>query len=264
MKNIIYKIGFLLLSFTLVISCESPEAETNYKPANYEFPVEISLASSNITNSSFDFSYTNAGMGEGRYVVLTSGSPAPSSNDVFSGDAAGTVQAGGFNLDGQSIAVTSVTDLCDNEAYDVYAVQMSSDNFLSETPTMISVTTVENPDIVGVYSTVTNGYNGWFGEDAVDFTGTVNIINNGDGTFTIDDVSAGWYAYYYGHYGASIQTGTMDVPCKWIDGEIATQFIGCCGDVITFEGVINLDGTITVSWSNSFFGDSATAVYTKL
>ena len=55
MKNTIYKIAIFVLGVFAVVSCESPEGETNYTPADYDFPNDVSLASSNITNASFNF-----------------------------------------------------------------------------------------------------------------------------------------------------------------------------------------------------------------
>jgi hypothetical protein len=266
MKNTIYKIGFMLFALGLVtISCTSPEAETNYTPADYEFPTGITLTSGNITNSSFDFTYTINGGGEGYYVVVEGGSAAPSNEDVFDGTATGLVDSGNFVLDGTAV-VTSVTeDLCDGTAYDVYAVQFTTDSFLSETTTKLTVSTVANSPIAGTYNAVTNGYNGWFGEDAVDFLGTVTITDNGGGSYSFDDLTGGWYAEYYSGYGATTVPGTFpSITCNDFARNFASPFYNCCGDVIVYSGIINFDGTITISWFNTFFEDDiVTMVLTK-
>ena len=263
MKNAIYKLGLLLFIFAFISSCESPEAETNYTPAQYEFPAGISLNASNITNGSFQFTYGIVGGGQGYYVVVESGSPAPDTNDVFNGSAAGLVKSGSFDLSGATVSVDVTDDLCDNSTYDVYAVHFTSDSFLSEDVESISVTTTENASIAGTYDTVTNGFSAWFGEDVVDFEGVVTITDNGDGTFTFDDFTAGYYTEYFGGYGAGAVEATFTVPCNSIAGLRVTPFYGCCDDYLDFNGTINLDGSISVHWESNFFGEVVDVIYTK-
>lgn len=265
MKNINYKLGLILLSFAAFISCESPEAEANYTPAEYEFPTAITLSSSNITNSSFDFTYTNSGLGEGYYVVVEGGSPAPSANDVFAGVADGLVVSGNFELTGSEMSISiGNAGLCDNESYDIYAVQFSSDDFLSPETVITSITTNVNSSIEGVYNTLTTGdLSGNFGGSVADFPGVVTVTDNGDGTFSFDDISAGIYpdSNYYGMYGGGPVLGTFEVPCNEISGAFVTDFYGCCGDYIAFDGMINSDGSLTVHWESAF-GEVMDAVYT--
>lgn len=263
MKNTIYKFGVLLLLFVIGISCESPEAETNYKPASYEFPTGITLASNTITNSSFQFTFSISGGGEGYYVVVEGGNDAPTSNEIFDATATGLVQSGDFALTGESVTI-SVNDLCDGTAYDIYAVQMTTDNFLSENPVKISVTTTENANIAGTYTTVTNGYSGFWEVDVVDFTSEVTITDNGDGTFTFSDTTAGFYPdpEYYGNYNSPAVPYTFDVPCNEISAVLPSPFNNCCDDVIDFNGTINADGTLSVHWESAF-GEIMDVVYTK-
>ena len=262
----IYKLGFLLLAVAFFSACTSPEGETNYTPADYEFPTAVTLASGNITNGSFDFTYTINGGGEGYYVVVEGGSAAPSNEDVFEGTATALVASGNFNLDGNPVVVTVNDDLCDDTAYDVYAVQFTTDSFLSETTTKLSVTTTENASIAGTWNTVSNGFSGWFGIDVVNEESTVTITDNGDGTFTFNDITAGHYTDYFGQYSASgiiLVPGTFTVPCNDISGDINTGFFGCCGDQVIFRGAINFDGTISVHWESTFFEEVIDVVYTK-
>jgi len=265
MKNTIYKIGFLLLLFVIGISCESPEADINYTPANYEFPSGITLGPGSVNNSSFQFTYSIAGGGTGYYVVVEGGSAAPSSNNVFKGTATGLVQKGNFNLTGAPVT-SDVTALCDGTAYDIYAVQMTSDKFLSESPIKLTVSTATNATIAGTYNVVTNGIiSGNFdGGDLVDYQGVITITDNGDGTFTFDDISGGYYAdpNFYGGFGHGKLKGTFTVPCNDIVANIKSLFYNCCDDIVAFEGIINANGTISVHWENGF-GEVMDAVYTK-
>lgn len=266
MKNIIYKLGVLLSAFAIVMSCTSPEAETNYTPASYEFPSDISLATGNITNRSFQLTYTNPGQGEGYFVVVESGSEAPTSNDVFDGTADGLITNGSFDLMGEPVVVTVDENLCDNSGFDVYAVHFTSDSFLSETTSKATLTTAST-SLAGTYTTVTNGtLSGNFAPETTvtDFIGEVTITDNGDGTFDFDDATAGFYSdlNYYGGFGSPSIPHTFEVPCNDIEDSFDTPFVNCCDDVITFSGKINPDGTISVHWENGF-GEIMDVVYTK-
>ncbi len=263
MKNTIYKFSFLLCILAVVSSCTSPEAETNYTPAEYEFPTGISLATSNVTNSSFDFTYNNSGGGEGYYVVVEGGSEAPSNENVLDGSAAELIQSGIFDLTG-SAAGDIVEGLCSESTYDIYAVHFTSDSFLSPNTVTISISTTGN-SIAGIYDTVTNGVlSGNFGGSVVDYIGVVTITDNGDGTFTFDDTTAGIYPdlNYYGAFGSPAVPFTFDIPCNEISDAFVSPFFNCCGDFIVFDGVINADGTISVHWESAF-GEVMDVVYTK-
>ncbi len=255
------------MAFTIVLSCESPEAETNYKPAtaNYDYPAGITLGSGIVTNSSFQFTANIAGTGEAYYVAVEGGSDAPSNNDVFDGDASGLIASGSFDVTGNPATITVNDGLCDNTTYDIYVVQFTSDSFLSETTTMHSITTNDNGSIGGTYDTVTNGdLSGNFGGSVADYESVVTITDNGDGTYTFSDATAGIYAdpNYYGGFGHPALPHTFEVPCNEISAEFTTLFWNCCGDFISFEGFINADGTISVHWESAF-GEVMDVVYTK-
>jgi len=266
MKKIIYKIGFILLATTFILSCTSPDPVTNYSPAEYEFPSSINLGTSSVTNSSFQFAYDVNGGGQGYYVVVEGGSEVPSNQDVFNGTADGQLQSGNFPLTGESVIINVDDDelLCDGMQYTIYAVQFTSDSFLSETPTATDVTTVANADISGTYNTVTNGVSGFFGVDVVNLESQMTITDNGDGTFTFSDITGGIYAdpNFFGGFGHPDLPGNFEIPCNDIIGDIPSLFFGCCGDVIVYNGFINLDGTISAHWENAF-GEVMDVVYTK-
>ena len=258
MKNTIYKIGYLIIAFAIVSGCESPEAEINYTPAEYDFPQGISLATSNITNGSFVFTYT-INSGDAYYVVVESGSTPPSNNNVFAGSAAGLIESGNFSLSENSV---TVEDLCSASSYDVYVVQFTTDSFLSEGTTSISVTT-NDKELAGTYDTVTNGdLSGNFGGSVVDFAGVVTITDNGDGTYTFDDTTGGIYPEYYGLFGFFDPVPwTFEVQCNEISDSFWTT-LEAYGDWIGFDGIINADGTISVHWESAF-GEVMDVVYTK-
>ncbi|MGM5468635.1 hypothetical protein ACS386_00015 [Flavobacteriaceae bacterium LMO-SS05] len=266
MKNIIYKLGLFLFAFAVFYSCTSPEAESNYTPADYEYPAGISLTSSNITNSSFEFTYTTSGGGVGYYVVLEGGSTPPSNQDVFNGTGTGLVTSGNFALNGEPVAVEIASDLCDASVYDVYAVQFTSDAFLSAAPVTITVTTNTNANIAGTYNVVSNGVmSGNFGDEVVtDYTSVVTITDNLDGKFRFSDITAGIYPdpNYYGSFGSPSVPKNITVDCNVFGGCYTSPFYNCCGDFICIDITINADGSLSVAWESAF-GEVFTAEYTK-
>jgi hypothetical protein len=223
MKNTIYKIGFLLLLFVIGISCESPEAETNYTPASYEFPSGITLGSSNIKSTSFDFTYTISGEGKGYYVVVKDGGAAPTSNAVYNGTAAGYLKKGSFDLTGAPVTI-SVGDLCNNTAYAVYAVQMTADNFLSPSPVKVSATT-SGKSIAGTYTANPSA----FGEAATEYTATLTLVAGTSNQYTIDSA---WGPNFI----------------AWVTGDAGYEGLYIYSGVLT----INTDNTVTIVGDNSW------------
>lgn len=266
MKNILYKCGILLFATIIVSSCESPEGVTNYTPADYEFPTSITLTPGNITNSSVNLTFSSSGTGKAYYVVVEGGSAAPSPAQVFNASAVGTVASGSFNLQESPTTLTIDGNLCNNTAYKAYVVHFTSDSFLSQTAMSTSFTTLDH-SLAGTYNVVSNGTLSSNFDPITTLTNyesVVIITDNGDGTYTFDDATAGFYADvdYYGDFGHSSLPHTFDVPCNTIEGTFDTEFADCCGDAITFMGTINADGTISVHWESAF-GESIDAIYTK-
>ncbi|MFA0962693.1 hypothetical protein AB9P05_12900 [Roseivirga sp. BDSF3-8] len=90
-------------------------------------------------------------------------------------------------------------------------------------------------------------------------TGTVEL-SGGNGTYTLSDLSAGLYDYWYcdPYAACGAQPGNFIDVCNdlSINGQ-ATVFTSCCGDALSGGGSYDPDtGVITLSWSNPF-GDEA-------
>jgi len=209
MKNTIYKISILLFLFGIVISCQSPEAVSNYTPAKYELPSGITLGSSNIKPDSFDFTFNITGSGEGYYVVVEGGSDEPSNNDVLDANASGLIQSGKFALTGTEVTI-SVSDLCNGATYDIYAVQMTSDGFLSESTTKTSVTT----EVLGISGTYT-GISYAFGDNTPEFTATITLIDGTTNQYTIDSAwgpnFVSWVTGDSGYDGLYVYSAIMTI-----------------------------------------------------
>ena len=121
-------------------------------------------------------------------------------------------------------------------------------------------------DIAGSYTTTTTGTStDPCCPDAVTVEGTVDIVDNGDNTYTIFDWSTGLYQTFYEVYGVSSAfvasgglNGVVSVICSDIKGSIPEPF-----DTVTeLSGTVDLDtGVITYTWINGF-NDTATVVLT--
>jgi hypothetical protein len=209
MKNTIYKLSILLFLFGIVISCQSPEAVSNYTPAKYELPSAISINSTNVKSDSFDVTFNNSGSGEGYYVVVEGGSDEPSNNDVFDGNASGLIESGKFSLTGSEVTI-HISDLCNNATYDIYAVQLTSDGFLSESTTKTSVTT-NSLDISGTYTAIPYA----FGEAATQYTATLTLIDGTTNQYTIDSAwgpnFVSWVTGDSGYDGLYVYSATITI-----------------------------------------------------
>ncbi len=147
MKNIIYKLSFLLLGFAIVMACTSPEGETNYIPAEYvspqSFSIEIDAAS--LTETSSELIYTSTVTGKGYYVVTAASSGIPTSTQVHDASASGILQSGNFAVDGSTPVVTVLdANLDPGYPYNVHAIHKSIDDFISEGIVSASFTTPDD------------------------------------------------------------------------------------------------------------------------
>ena len=121
-------------------------------------------------------------------------------------------------------------------------------------------------NIAGSYTTTTTGTStDDCCPDAETVVGAVDIVDNGDNTYTIFDWSAGLYQLFYEVYGisgayvaAGNLNGVVGVICDEISGSIPEPF----GGVSELNGTIDLDtGVITYTWLNGF-DDTATVILT--
>lgn len=123
--------------------------------------------------------------------------------------------------------------------------------------------------IGGDYNSVTTGKSTdtCCPDETVDLASTVNITANGDGTFTIDDFSAGLYLEWYAVYGVTPDfplPGTITVT-DFSDPEnnlIAISGSEPFGTSISGTGTYNpCTGDITYTWTNGY-DDTGTASLT--
>lgn len=81
---------------------------------------------------------------------------------------------------------------------------------------------------------------------------------SGTGSYTVDDISFGMYP---GLYSDSKPAGRINDACNKLTGPStnADRF----GDKFTINGVVNANGTLKITWSNTY-GDGGTVILTKI
>lgn len=138
--NIKNFIGILAFA-TLLSSCDTTN-ESNYTPEAYDAPASLTLTenATATTDNSFEVVYASSSLGKGYYAVVVSGTTAPTSSQVHSGT--GFIKSGNFNVDVTTPTTINVdSDVYGAYSYDVYGIHKSSDNFISETVTKLTVVT---------------------------------------------------------------------------------------------------------------------------
>lgn len=120
-------------------------------------------------------------------------------------------------------------------------------------------------DLAGTYNVLSSGFStdsGPANNPIVDFPYTVTITDDGGGAYTISDGVAGIYIEWYSIYGYSFETpGNFTDVCGNLSGSWSTSFTG---DTVELTGVVNEDGTLTVSWINAFGDEVTEATYTPM
>jgi hypothetical protein len=138
--NIKNFIGILAFA-TLLSSCDTTN-ESNYTPEAYDAPASLTLTenATATTDNSFEVVYASSSLGKGYYAVVASGTTAPTSSQVHSGT--GFIKSGNFNVDVTTpTTITVDSDVYGAYSYDVYGIHKSSDSFISETVTKLTVVT---------------------------------------------------------------------------------------------------------------------------
>lgn len=147
MKINIKKIFGIIGLATLLYSCDTNNEVTGYDADNYNYtsPTTFTIVENSSTDNNFVVTYTPSSEGKGYYAVVPAGTAAPTSTQVHSGS--GFQQTGSFDVDNSTpVDITINSNIYGAYTYDVYAIHKSTDNFISETVTKISVTTPDTMD----------------------------------------------------------------------------------------------------------------------
>lgn len=86
----------------------------------------------------------------------------------------------------------------------------------------------------------------------------VVLTASGTGSYTVDDISFGLYP---GLYSDSKPAGRINDACNKLTGPSSN--IDRYNDPFTINGVVNSNGTLKITWSNTY-GDGGTVILTKI
>lgn len=114
-------------------------------------------------------------------------------------------------------------------------------------------------DIGGTYMVTTTATGCCNVDPITDYEYTVEVTDNGGGSYTLSDYSGGAYdGLFCGPFGicGDASGGTITDVCGTISGTSPD----CCGDEIAIEGTVNDDGTWTLNISSGFMSGTSTWV----
>ena len=240
MKLKINKILGVIALATLLYSCDTTN-ETGYTPAVYTSPATFTITEDATASSdnSFGVTYNPTSEGKGYYVVVPAGTAAPTSTQVHGG-AASFQQAGSFDVDGS----TPVDILVDSAifgayTYDVYAIHKSTDNFISETVTKLTVTTPDTAAPVFVRDNTTPAH---------------NVQPGANSSFTAINLAFSEPVFYQG--GDIIFTGFFSGRTITVSDPAAITMNGTTISIAD-HGTFAPDDAILVTWEAGTFKDNS-------
>ncbi len=276
--KIFNKIAFLfILSGLLFTACkdEGPEvysdgdnihflnaASSNDESIPTPIAIPIFFSKNNPVGGSFEVQYSSDTAVEGLDYIITS----PTS----------------FTLDANEYTDTIMVQLIDNfvlEGDKVITFTIVNSSVPAGFPgpdglnSTHEFTIVDNDCVLpleGQYSEVTTGGagdgSGNLGTpiDPWDYGVTLTITGvgcDGDGKYTIDDITMGMYVNYWGIAGPNPATFVVNGTSITIITEESPDIF--YDDEFSGSGAVNPDGTISLSWSNGY-GDQGNSVLTKL
>lgn len=170
-------------------------------------------------------------------------------------------QVGVLNADSYDFeAALNTQFVCDNNFYTLNKVTKSGDSFTIES---VGEASSYPQDITGTYDVISNGESTDDGPEnnpLVAFMSTVEITDNGDGTYTTSDGWAGVYIEWYSIYG-NTEPEPQVLALDICEGTLSGSWTDIFGGTHELTGTVNADGTIAVRIDNSF-GDFVDAIYT--
>lgn len=158
-------------------------------------------------------------------------------------------------LDGEDVTdqvqVNSNVNMAASGVYSIsYAV--TNDDGFSSTASRTVVVTDPNDPIEGIYDTDPNSYRSYNGVTPYGASYVILIFNNGDGTYTLQDMLGGWY-WYRANYGTDYALeGIISVPGDGTFTLISSFLIGW-GDEANYMANGRHDAaTGTFSWQLNY------------
>lgn len=150
------------------------------------------------------------------------------------------------------VEVTSNVDTSTSGVYTITYSIVNEDGFYT-TSTRTVIVLDPNDPIEGYWDTDENNYRDYEGQTAYGDSYEILIINNGDGTYYVEDLLGGWYYYRAGYGSSYAMTGNIA-----IDGSTVTlvdSYIAGWGDGLDYLDQGTYDATTeTLSWHVSYAG----------
>ncbi|QNM84256.1 hypothetical protein H9W90_08525 [Polaribacter pectinis] len=231
-KNLIYYFTLAIL----LVSCQ--EDEVDYTPKVYAPSPDLSVATGNVTDTSFDVNYISQGDGVLYYAIDLSSEPAPDAEAIIRRNSGAIVTAKADLTSGTAWTYTMDTNVYGAYDYSIYSVMTSVDGIASSViKTNVTTTDTVAPEFVRDDTTpahnVTPGTNSPFGTITLAFSEPV-FYKGGDVTFQ-------------GFFGGRTIT---------VNG--ASNF-STNGTTVTIadHGTFSPDDAIVVTWADGTFQDKS-------
>lgn len=145
------------------------------------------------------------------------------------------------------VVVVSDVDTSTSGVYTVTYTITNDDGFSSSSTRTVVVTDPNDP-VEGYWDTDANSYR-WYSDAATVYGSSyaVLIINNGDGTYYVDDLLAGWYRDRAGYGDSYAMTG--DIEINGTEVTLVDSYIAGWGDGLDWmeDGAYDADSG-TLSW----------------
>lgn len=152
----------------------------------------------------------------------------------------------------EQVTVESNVDTSKSGVYTINYSIVNADGFYSTAERTVIVTDPNDP-IEGYWETDAESYRDYNGQTPYGDSYPILFINNGDGTYNVEDMLGGWYYYRAGYGSSYAMSGNIT-----IEGGIITlnsSFIPGWGDSLDYldQGVYD-SATNTISWHVSYAG----------
>lgn len=150
------------------------------------------------------------------------------------------------------VEVTSNVDTSTSGVYTITYSIVNEDGFYT-TSTRTVIVLAPNDPIEGYWDTDENSYRDYEGQTAYGDSYEILIINNGDGTYYVEDLLGGWYYYRAGYGSSYAMTGNIAIDDSTVT--LVDSYIAGWGDGLDYLDQGTYDATTgTLSWHVSYAG----------
>lgn len=146
------------------------------------------------------------------------------------------------------VKVTSNLDTSKSGIYTINYSIANADGFSSSSSRKVIVMDSSDP-IEGFYDTDPGCYRDYNGQTPYGASYEIMVINNNNGTYTVEDLLGGWY-YYRANYGPNYAlSGVVTIPASGGTVELVSSYLIGWGDSANYMADGKYDAaTGTLSW----------------